>query len=161
MKTSCVIALACIGSAAAFAPQTGARSATALNEKKEKTPIFNRIFGMDLYAPKKEQNDYGARNGKDLSTGKLSGSSYIPAGLSKDQYEKVRSKDNKVKSDRYAKNVAKAGKFLDYTQFYLDRGTDVNENWNKDINKGHRMCKTKYDWSGKKVDEAKDWATKK
>ncbi len=67
MKTSCVIAVACIGSAAAFAPQTGARAATALNEKKEKTPLFNRIFGMDLYAPQADQNDYGARNKKNVS----------------------------------------------------------------------------------------------
>ena len=64
MKTSCVIAVACIGSAAAFAPQTGARAATALNEK---TPLFNRIFGMDLYAPQADQNDYGARNKKNVS----------------------------------------------------------------------------------------------
>lgn len=80
--------------------------------------------------------------------------------MTKEQYEKVRNKDNKAKADKYAMNVAKAGKFLDYTQFYLDRGTDTNENWNKDINKGHRMAKTKYDWSGG-VEEAKGWFTKK
>jgi len=114
---------------------------------------------MDLFAPKKDQNDYGARNKKNLAQGKLSGNSYVPAGLSKDQYEKIRKGDTDKAAANYQKNVAKAGKFLDYTQFYLDRGTDTNENWNKDINKGHRMAKTKYDWSGGK-EEAKGWFTK-
>jgi len=94
-----------------------------------------------------------------LDAAKLGSKSYVPAGLTKDQYEKIRSKDSKSKADNYAKNVAKAGKFLDYTEFYINRGTDTSEAWNKDINKGHRMAKTKYDWSGQ-VEEAKGWFTK-
>lgn len=78
--------------------------------------------------------------------------------MTKEQYEAQRNKEAKVKADNYAKNVAKAGKFLDYTKFYIDRGTDTNEAWNKDINKGHRMAKTKFDWSGKK-EESKGWFT--
>jgi len=159
MKTSAVIAIACVGSASAFAPSTGAStSSTQLNAEK-KEPLFNRIFNMDLFAPVSDQNDYGARNKKNLDAAKLGSKSYVPAGLTKDQYEKIRSKDSKSKADNYAKNVAKAGKFLDYTEFYINRGTDTSEAWNKDINKGHRMAKTKYDWSGQ-VEEAKGWFTK-
>lgn len=95
-----------------------------------------------------------------LGTGKLSAKSYVPDGLTLAQYEAQRSKETKGKADNYQRNVAKAGKFLDYTQFYIDRGTDTNESWNKDINKGHRMCKTKYDWSGEKIEESKGWFTK-
>ena len=95
-----------------------------------------------------------------LATGKLSkNGSYVPAGLTKEQYEKVRNKDTKSKADNYAKNVAKAGKFLDYTEFYINRGTDTNDKWAKDTNLGHRMCKTKYDWSGED-NEAKGWFSK-
>ncbi|GMI11218.1 hypothetical protein TrRE_jg11762, partial [Triparma retinervis] len=48
----------------------------------------------------------------------------------------------------YQKNVAKAGKFEDYTDFYLKRGTDINGNWLKSVTRGHKMVKTKYDWAG-------------
>ena len=78
--------------------------------------------------------------------------------MSKAEYEKVRASDNKAVQANYARNVAKAGKFLDYTEFYTKRGTDTSEAWNKDINKGHRMAKTKFDWSGKK-EESKGWFT--
>jgi hypothetical protein len=44
--------------------------------------------------------------------------------------------------------VKKAGVFEDYTEFYTKRGTDTKQDWAKDINKGHRMAKTKYDWAG-------------
>lgn len=82
--------------------------------------------------------------------------------MSKAQFEKLRAKEDKKKSDNYQKNVAKAGKFLDYTQFYIDRGTDTKDDWKKDVNLGHRMTKTKYDWSGGKgtENENKGWFTK-
>jgi len=80
--------------------------------------------------------------------------------LSKAQYEAVRAKEDKKKSDNYQKNVNKAGKFLDYTQFYIDRGTDTKADWKKDVNLGHRMTKTKYDWSGNKDGESKGFFTK-
>lgn len=75
----------------------------------------------------------------------------------------MRTKEDKKKSDNYQKNVAKAGKFLDYTQFYIDRGTDTKDDWKSDVNLGHRMTKTKYDWSGGKgtETESKGWFTKK
>ena len=55
------------------------------------------------------------------------------------------------KEANYKRNVAKAGVFEDYTEFYTKRGTDTKQAWAKDVNLGHRMAKTKYDWSGKKV----------
>jgi hypothetical protein len=79
--------------------------------------------------------------------------------LTRAQYEAIRAADDKKKAENYQKNVAKAGKFLDYTKFYIERGTDTSEAWNKDINKGHRMAKTKYDWSGQQSD-AKGWFSK-
>merc|ERR1740136_522709 len=82
---------------------------------------------MDLYAPVANQNDYGARRKKDLKTGSLSKNSYVPAGLTKAQYEKIRNKDTKKKSDNYERNVAKAGKFSDFYAFYKNRGTDLKD----------------------------------
>ena len=114
---------------------------------------------MDLFAPKKDQNDYGARSSKNVSVGKLTSKSYVPAGMNREQFEKIRKGEAKKKADNYARNVKKAGVFEDYTEFYIKRGTDTSETWNKDINKGHRMAKTKYDWSG---DTDKPiWAKKK
>merc|ERR1712194_865966 len=89
----------------------------------------------DLFAPVKTQNDYGARNKKKLSI-----------GMSAEQYNKIRNKDLMAKKRNYAKNVAKAGVFEDYTDWYLARGTDKNQSWAKSVTKGHRMAKTKYDW---------------
>lgn len=76
------------------------------------------------------------------------GKSYVPSGLTAAQYDSIRKGQQKKKADNYAKNVAKAGVFEDYTDFYIKRGTDTKQGWAKDINLGHRMAKTKYDWSG-------------
>lgn len=66
MKTTCAFVIAGLASASAFAPATsGARASTQLAEKKP--TIFTTIFGMDLFAPNKEVNDYGARNNKKVS----------------------------------------------------------------------------------------------
>ncbi len=114
---------------------------------------------MDLFAPKADQNDYGARNSKTLTRGEITGKSYIPAGLTAEQYKKIRASEDKKKADNYARNVKKAGIFEDYTEFYKKRGTDVGEAWFKSPTRGHRMAKTKYDWSG---DSDKPlWAKKK
>jgi hypothetical protein len=84
-----------------------------------------------------------------LKVGKITaGKSYVPAGLTASQYAAARAKDQSKKDKGYAKNVAKAGKFEDYTEFYTKRGTDVNGNWLKSATRGHRMVKTKYDYSG-------------
>eukprot|EP00594_Rhizosolenia_setigera_P011029 CAMPEP_0178966992 /NCGR_PEP_ID=MMETSP0789-20121207/17268_1 /TAXON_ID=3005 /ORGANISM="Rhizosolenia setigera, Strain CCMP 1694" /LENGTH=110 /DNA_ID=CAMNT_0020652395 /DNA_START=37 /DNA_END=366 /DNA_ORIENTATION=+ len=110
MKASALIIAATVASASAFVPATpAARSGTELNS------IFGRIAGLDLFAPKSDQNDYGARGKKDLKQGKITGSSYVPAGLTAAEYQKIRDAEAKKKADNYQRNVAKAGKFLDYT----------------------------------------------
>lgn len=142
--------LALVATASAFAPAPSSPRTTELNG------LFNRVFDMDLYAPKKNQNEYGQRSKKGLKTGKITESSYIPSGLTKSQYEAVRSKADAAKEARYQKNVAKAGKFTDYTDWYTKRGTDLSQSWVKSVTKGHDMAKTKYDWSGK-VDLSKKY----
>ena len=72
----------------------------------------------------------------------------MPAGLTAAQYAAARAKDQAKKDKSYAKNVAKAGKFEDYTDFYKKRGTDLNGSWLKSVTNGHKMVKTKYDYSG-------------
>ena len=76
------------------------------------------------------------------------GKSYVPSGLTAAQYDSIRKQQEKKKADNYARNVAKAGIFEDYTEWYTKRGTDTKQAWAKDVNLGHRMAKTKYDWSG-------------
>lgn len=126
--------------------------------KVEKKSLFSTIFDMDLFAPNKDVNDYGARAKKKIVTGKIGPNSYVPSGLTAEQYNAIRSEKDKQKAANYQKNVAKAGKFLGYDEFYLQRGTDLNGSWKKDVNLGHRMAKTKYDWSGDA--DKKPFATK-
>ena len=64
MKTSAVIALGLVASAQRFAPASQGRSGTELQES-----LFDKVFGMDLFEPVKTQNDYGARNKKNVSSG--------------------------------------------------------------------------------------------
>lgn len=147
MKTSALIIAGCVATASAFAPsQQPAGSSTQLFA--EKKSFFSTVFDLDLFAPKSDQNDYGARGKKNLQVGEITGKSYVPAGLTAEQYKKIREAEAKKKADNYARNVKKAGIFEDYTEFYLKRGTDVGEKWAKSVTKGHRMAKTKYDWSG-------------
>eukprot|EP00551_Chaetoceros_affinis_P012681 CAMPEP_0203663896 /NCGR_PEP_ID=MMETSP0090-20130426/1396_1 /ASSEMBLY_ACC=CAM_ASM_001088 /TAXON_ID=426623 /ORGANISM="Chaetoceros affinis, Strain CCMP159" /LENGTH=158 /DNA_ID=CAMNT_0050526941 /DNA_START=62 /DNA_END=538 /DNA_ORIENTATION=+ len=158
MKTSALIIAGCVASASAFAPsQQPSGSTTQLSA--EKKSFFKTVFDMDLFAPKADQNDYGARSKKTLTRGEITGKSYIPAGLTAEQYKKIRAAEDKKKADNYQRNVKKAGVFEDYTEFYKKRGTDVGESWFKSPTRGHRMAKTKYDWSG---DSDKPlWAKKK
>ena len=144
-----------VASGAAFAPTTQTKYSFALNES-----LFAKIANMDLWAPVSNSNEYGARDKKNLKTGKITeGKSYVPAGLSAAEYNKIRSDAEKKKQEKYTKNVKKAGVFQDYTDFYIKRGTDVSQKWAKSVTKGHDMAKTKYDWSGKQND-APLWATK-
>jgi len=142
MKTSAVIIAASVASASAFVPAAKAPVSTELNG------LFKTISDMDLWAPVADSNDYGARGKKVLKTGALTDKSYIPSGLTKEQYAKIRGEADAKKEANYQKNVKKAGVFLDYTEFYLARGSDENGSWMKLPNLGHRMAKTKYDWSG-------------
>lgn len=89
-----------------------------------------------------------------LKSGKIGTKSYVPAGLTASQYASVRASDEKKKSANYQKNVSKAFKYLGFNAFYQKRGTDLDGAWKKSPTLGHRMAKTKFDFSGKK-DEVK------
>ena len=94
-----------------------------------------------MWAPVADSNEYGARGKKNLKTGTLTDKSYIPSGLTKAQYEKIRADADAKKAANYQKNVAKAGVFTDYTEFYKARGSDEGGDWLKLPNLGHRMAK--------------------
>ena len=149
MKYSAAFSLALISSVTAFVPvqNKNCRVSTAQNA------LADRIFGLDLFSPVKDQNDYGARKKKNLTTGKLTDTSYIPSGLTKAEYEKIRKDERTKKEQNYQKNVAKAFQYTDFTEWYTKRGTDLNQGWKKAVTLGHSMAKTKYDWSG--VEDAK------
>ena len=144
MKASTIFAVAaCMASASAFAPTAKAPQSTQLD-----AGLFKTISNMDLWAPVKDSNDYGARGKKNTKTGTLTDKSYVPSGLNKAQYEKIRGEQDKKKDANYQRNVKKAGIFSDYTEFYTKRGSGENGSWLKLPNRGHDMAKTKYDWSG-------------
>jgi hypothetical protein len=90
-----------------------------------------------------------------LKVGPITKQSYVPTGLTASQYTAIRSKEVAKKDANYKKNVAKAGKFLGYNEFYQKRGTDLDGAWKKSVTLGHRMAKTKYDYSGTKDDTKK------
>merc|ERR1712161_125992 len=102
---------------------------------------------------------------KNLSNPKLTKGSYVPSGLTREQYDSIRSGEMKKKAGNYRKNEAKAGKFTDFTDWYLDRGTSEAGSWLNDKTLGHTYAKTKYDWSGKEdfrtVDAGRGLKTKK
>jgi len=134
-----------------------AKKFTPAAKKAEGKTISRTIFEMDLFAPKATQNDYGARNKmKKLNQGKLNSKSYVPAGLTLAQYQNVRNNEASKKKANYDRNVKKAGVFEDYTEYYLKRGTDTNDSWYKSVTGGHRMAKTKFDWSGSQ--DTPQWA---
>uniref|UniRef100_A0A7S2Y766 PS II complex 12 kDa extrinsic protein n=1 Tax=Entomoneis paludosa TaxID=265537 RepID=A0A7S2Y766_9STRA len=150
MKVAAVF-VSLLSLAVAFVPQQqSARSST------EVKALFDDIFGMDLFAPNKEVNDYGSRNKKNLKVGDVGSNSYVPNGLSLEEYKKVRAADEAKKASNYQKNVAKAGKFLDFDKFYEGRGTAEGGNWLKAPGRGHTFAKTKYDFSGEQ-DDTKGW----
>jgi hypothetical protein len=78
-----------------------------------------------------------------LKTGKLGSNSYVPAGLTAAQYQKIRDAEEAKKNANYEKNVKKAGKFLDFTKFYTQRGTDLNQAWAKQPGRGHTFAKVR------------------
>merc|ERR1719251_812715 len=143
MKVSALIIATSIASTSAFAPAPSGPTSSALNES-----LFKKISDLDLWAPVSKSNEYGARSSKNVKTGTLTDRSYVPSGLTKAQYEKIRSDADAKKAANYQKNVKKAGVFQDYTEFYMKRGSDENGSWMKLPNLGHTMAKTKYDWSG-------------
>eukprot|EP00527_Entomoneis_sp_CCMP2396_P007604 CAMPEP_0198137404 /NCGR_PEP_ID=MMETSP1443-20131203/885_1 /TAXON_ID=186043 /ORGANISM="Entomoneis sp., Strain CCMP2396" /LENGTH=165 /DNA_ID=CAMNT_0043798809 /DNA_START=88 /DNA_END=585 /DNA_ORIENTATION=- len=139
--------------AAAFAPSSSSRSTKSSTEMNA---LFDNIFGMDLYAPNRAVNEYGQRKNKNIKQGEVGNKSYVPAGLTLEEYKKVRSKDVSKFDSNYDKNVKKAGKFQDFDAFYEKRGTAIGGKWLTAPGKGHTFAKTKYDYSGGK-DDSKGW----
>jgi len=113
--------------------------------------IFDAISDMDLWAPDKDANTYGARKKKKLGIGDIkAGKSYVPDGLTAAQYQELRKKQETSKKDNYQRNMSKRNTHGRYYEFYKDRGTDLNADWAKNKNTlGHTFAKTKYDWQGK------------
>ena len=95
-----------------------------------------------------------------LKQGKIGSGSYVPNGLTADQYQKIRDQESAKKEANYQRNVAKAGKFLGYDEFYLKRGTSTDFSWKKGGN-GHRFAKTKYDWGKGSSSQAKTFESSK
>jgi hypothetical protein len=62
MKTSTIIAFAIVAGAQGFVPTSQGRAASQLSET-----LFDKVIGMDLFAPVKDQNNYGARANKNVS----------------------------------------------------------------------------------------------
>jgi len=154
MKLSALILASTVSCVVGFTSQPAFRTVST-ELMAEKKSLFRTIADMDLFAPKSGQNDYGARSGKKLSIGDIkSGSSYVPDGMDAATYNKIRGDAQKKKEANYAKNVKKAGVYIDYTKFYKDRGTDTSGDWMKSVTNGHEMVKTKYDWSGNKDSNA-------
>ena len=173
MKYSALITFLIVASASAFAPANNGRVSTSLSAKKqqaapEKKSIARRVFDLDLFSPVADQNDYGARSKKKIVTGKITANSYIPSGLTQEQYNKLRADERAAKENRYKEKMSKAGKFEDFTEWYRKRGTDLSGKWIKSATLGHNMVKTKYDWSGfantafapKKAEDTKTTARK-
>jgi hypothetical protein len=114
------------------------------------------IFLLLLFSKIKQSNPLYLQ----LKTGKLSANSYVPEGLTKAQYAKIRGAEAKKKEANYQKNAKKAGIFEDYTLFYTKRGTDTSAAWKKSATLGHRMAKTKYDFDTDKYGKLYDGNTK-
>lgn len=99
MNYTALVALLLASSATAFAPATtNGRVETTLSAKKSAEPqkkksLAGRIFDLDLFAPVADQNDYGARSKKKIVTGNITDKSYVPSGLTKAQYEKIRAEE--------------------------------------------------------------------
>ena len=91
-----------------------------------------------------------------IKQGSITSSSYVPAGLTAEEYKKVRDADAAKAAAKYDFNVKKAGKFLGFDEFYQKRGTDPTGSWLKAPGRGHTFAKTKYDYSGAK-DDTKGW----
>jgi hypothetical protein len=121
--------------------------------------LADRVFGLDLFAPNKDQNNYGARTKKNVEVGKISEKSYVPSGLTVAEYDKIRKDQQKKREENYSRNVKKAGVFINYTEWYLKRGTDLKGDWKKSVTLGHNMAKTKFDWSGTQEAKAYDGST--
>jgi hypothetical protein len=69
-----VLALVLVAAVQGFAPASQGRVGSKLNES-----LFDKVANMDLFAPKKDQNTYGARAKKNVSTRTNSKNSVLTA----------------------------------------------------------------------------------
>ena len=134
MKYTAAASIALLATANAFAPAPAAGRVSVAREA-----IADKIFGMDLWEPVKNSNEYGARSKKNVKVGSLGANSYVPAGLTKEQYAKVRAEEAKKKADNYSRNVAKAGVYEDFTAWYAQRGTELGQSWKKKVTLGRKF----------------------
>ena len=146
MMKSIIAFIALVSSVQAFVPAIS--TSTTPPSTTAQYALADRIFNLDLFAPKADQNNYGARTKKNVKVGQLNANSYVPSGMTLAQYEKIRKEQQKKKDENYQRNVKKAGVFIDYTDWYTKRGTELSGAWKKSVTLGHNMAKTKYDWSG-------------
>ena len=136
MKYTAAASIALLATANAFAPAPAAGRVSVAREA-----IADKIFGMDLWEPVKNSNEYGARSKKNVKVGSLGANSYVPAGLTKEQYAKVRAEEAKKKADNYNRNVAKAGVYEDFTAWYAQRGTELGQSWKKKVTLGRKFVR--------------------
>jgi hypothetical protein len=61
-SVAAIVVLAVLAPVQGFAPVSQGRVETQLRES-----LFDKVFGLDLFAPVKDQNDYGARGRKQVS----------------------------------------------------------------------------------------------
>ena len=114
--------------------------------------LVTPAYHFNFYAIQPTDTTTTATKNPQLKDGSIGSNSYVPDGLTPEQYKQVRAQEKAKKEAKYAKNASKAGKFEDFTKFYLQRGTSEGGSWLKAPARGHRMVKTKFDWSGKKND---------
>ena len=134
MKYTAAASIALLASASAFAPAPSSGRVSVAREA-----LADKIFGLDLFEPNKDQNDYGARAKKNIKVGSLGANSYVPAGLTKAEYEKIRAAEAKKKEENYQRNVKKAGVFTDFTEWYAKRGTELGGDWKKKVTLGRKL----------------------
>merc|ERR1719262_210915 len=165
MKITILVALSAAAVVQGFAPaKLEGRPATDL-----KKSLFDTVSDMDLFNTNGvgsglNRNAYGARNNKiykkNLSTGKISKNSYVPSGMTREQYSQLRTQETKYKDQSYQRNVDKNQVFSRFFDFYKNRGTDNVDNW-RSVTNGHTMAKTKYDWDNVNGQTAQTTASKK
>lgn len=88
-----------------------------------------------------------------LKAAKLGKNSYVPAGLTAAQYQKIRDQDEAKKNSNYQGYASKAFKFITLDTFTKAREVSKGDSIVKDVTRGHTMAKLKYDYeSGKQYD---------
>merc|ERR1712241_1091036 len=101
MKITSFLISVYVVTTSAFVSMQNSKHSFALNG------FFDKVFDMDLFKDNPDVNSYGARSKKNLKVGKIGSNSYVPSGLSADQYNKIRGDEKNKRDQNYARNVAK------------------------------------------------------